>query len=70
MLYIDRCYDKQKQGVFVFECFLMMMMIVCEFICLSLGTPPPNTTHSSETPRSADIRVYLGPYKILPILYY
>jgi len=30
----------------------MMMMI------LSLGTPPPNTTHSSETPRSADTRVY------------
>ena len=32
---------------------LMMMMI------LSLGTPPsPNKTHSSETPRSADTRVY------------
>jgi len=28
-------------------------------IILSPGTPPPpNTTHSSETPRSADTRVY------------
>ena len=47
----------------VFRCTARLIAYV--LIILSLGTPPPpNTTHSSETPRSADTRVYrAGEYR-------